>query len=346
MVLPLLGFAAATGVVLLVGPLIARMAEALAQRTGLGQALFGAIFLGASTSLPGIVFTISATAGGRPAMALSSALGGIVAQTAFIAAADVAFRRGILTVRMPTDEVAVQSAALMVLLSLVLVGVGSPGAVLAGVHVSTPLLAGGYVLALVASRHLGGAEDLDVGPQMGGEGGLSGVRGKKGAVDTEPIAPSVSTRGLWLRFAGSAALLAAAGAALEATAGAIVDRTGLSEAAVGGAFTAFATSTPELVTAVAAARRGAIGLAAGDIIGGNAFDILFIAAADLVPGVGSIYALIGPPQLLLLGAALGLNGVLLEGLIRRGRQGVAWVGWESVVVVLGYVAVLVALLMA
>lgn len=326
-------FAAATVAVLLLGPRIARTAESLARRTGLGQALFGAVFLGATTSLPGIVFTITATASGRPTMAVSSALGGIVAQTTFVAIADLAFRRGVLARRVPTGEVAVQAAALMVLLALVVVGTGTPSAGLAGVHVITPILFVCYIAGLTASRHLGA------------EGGLGGTRGKKGQVEApergaqeEPL-EDVPIGQLWLRFTTNAALLAGAGAVLSLTGGMISDQTGVSESAVGGALTAFATSTPELVTAIAAARSGAVGLAAGDIIGGNAFDTLFIAVADLVPGIGPIYGVFESAQLLLLGAALGLNGVLLEGLVRRGRQGPGWIGWESALVVLGYLAV-------
>ena len=53
--------------------------------------------------------------------------------------------------------------------------------------------------------------------------------------------------------------------------------------------TATATSLPELVTSVAAVRRGALTLAVGGIIGGNAFDTLFTAASDIAYREGSIY---------------------------------------------------------
>ena len=45
--------------------------------------------------------------------------------------------------------------------------------------------------------------------------------------------------------------------------------------------TAVATSLPELVTTLAAVRRGAAQLAVGGIIGGNAFDVLFLSASDV-----------------------------------------------------------------
>jgi cation:H+ antiporter len=50
---------------------------------------------------------------------------------------------------------------------------------------------------------------------------------------------------------------------------------------VGGLFTAVSTSLPELVTSVAAVQQGALTLAVGGIIGGNSFDVMFVAFADI-----------------------------------------------------------------
>ncbi|HYZ27275.1 MAG TPA: hypothetical protein VE597_10235, partial [Geminicoccaceae bacterium] len=63
-------------------------------------------------------------------------------------------------------------------------------------------------------------------------------------------------------------------------ASALVELTGLSQSAVGTVFAAVANSLPELVTAIAAVRIGAVNLAVGDVIGGNSFEVLFLAAAD------------------------------------------------------------------
>ena len=59
---------------------------------------------------------------------------------------------------------------------------------------------------------------------------------------------------------------------------AIAEKTGISQTVVGGYFTAVATSIPELVTTIAAVRRGALTLAVGGIVGGNMFDMVFIAS--------------------------------------------------------------------
>ena len=66
----------------------------------------------------------------------------------------------------------------------------------------------------------------------------------------------------------------------------------MSGSLVGGLFTSVVTSLPELVTVLAAVRVGALTLAVGDIVGGNTFDVLFLAAADLAYTEGSLYAAI------------------------------------------------------
>ncbi|MDJ0726871.1 MAG: hypothetical protein QNJ38_17345, partial [Prochloraceae cyanobacterium] len=50
-------------VVAIVGTKMAKIADQLAVRTGWGEAIIGAAFLGGSTSLPGIVTSVTAAAG-------------------------------------------------------------------------------------------------------------------------------------------------------------------------------------------------------------------------------------------------------------------------------------------
>ena len=52
---------------------------------------------------------------------------------------------------------------------------------------------------------------------------------------------------------------------------------GMSERFIGLTIVAFGTSLPELVTSVTAARRGNAGIAIGNIVGSNIFNILFVA---------------------------------------------------------------------
>ncbi|MEL6912790.1 MAG: sodium:calcium antiporter, partial [Cyanobacteria bacterium J06598_4] len=75
-------FIVAAFVIAIVGIKMTKIADRLADRTGLGEAVVGALFLGGSTSLPGIVTSVTTAAGGHAELAISNALGGIAAQTA------------------------------------------------------------------------------------------------------------------------------------------------------------------------------------------------------------------------------------------------------------------------
>ena len=90
-----------------------------------------------------------------------------------------------------------------------------------------------------------------------------------------------SLTGLWLRFFLLAVITGVAGYVVAESGGSISEQTGLSESVVGGLFTAVSTSLPELVTSVAAVQQGALTLAVGGIIGGNSFDVMFVAFADI-----------------------------------------------------------------
>ena len=87
-------FLVAAIVIAIVGTRMAKVSDRLADRTGLGEAIMGAVFLGGSTSLSGIVTSVTAAASGHPELAVSNAVGGIAAQTAFLAIADLLLSSG------------------------------------------------------------------------------------------------------------------------------------------------------------------------------------------------------------------------------------------------------------
>jgi cation:H+ antiporter len=126
----------------------------------------------------------------------------------------------------------------------------------------------------------------------------------------------------------------------------LADAWGFNQSVAGAIFTAIATSLPELVTAVAAVRRGALTLAVGGVIGGNGFDTLFAAVADVVYRPGSLYHAApsgGSREVALVAGAIVMTAVLLVGLLRRERHGPAGIGLESVAVLMIYLGVMAML---
>ncbi|MGP1396830.1 MAG: sodium:calcium antiporter [Inquilinaceae bacterium] len=324
---------AAAAVITLAGIRLAAVADRLADVTGLGEAITGAVLLGASTSLPGIVSTVTAAGAGYPQLAISNAVGGIAAQTFFLAVADIGYRRANLEHAAASLANLMNGCLLVALLSLVLLAQTAPPVSLFGIHPMTPivLLVYGFGLRLVSR-----AQEQ---PMWGAK------TTSETAEDTpdEPAGDKGVLRGLVVWFAALALIVGAAGYVVAQSGIALARDTGLSEGLVGTLFTAVATSMPELVTTVAAVRRGALTLAVGGIMGGNAFDVLFVTAGDIAYRPGSIYHAVAEQQTFILALCLVMTSVLLLGMLRRERHGMGNIGFESasvLVLYLGGVAVL------
>lgn len=145
---------------------------------------------------------------------------------------------------------------------------------------------------------------------------------------------------VWLGFIAMAAVTGVAGWILMEAAAGIADRTGLSETLIGGLFTALATSTPELVTTIAAVRIGALTLAVANIFGTNCFNILVVAAADAGYTHGSIYHDMAPVQMTWGLISILMTAILLLGMLRRETYGIGRIGFESALILAVYVAAL------
>jgi cation:H+ antiporter len=312
--------------ILAIGTWLAGLADRLADRTGLGEAFVGAVFLGASTSLPGITASVTAAWNGHASLALSNALGGIAVQTAFLAVADVAYRKANLEHAAASLGNLMWGALLIVLLAVLLVAMVAPPVALLGVHPVTPVLFAAYVMGvrLVAEAR----EEPMWRPRLTGATRLD---------KPEPEDPGGAGLGrLWLGFLVAAGVVMASGWAVTRAGEALVAQTALSQSLVGGLMVAVATSLPELVTSVAAVRRGALTLAVGGVLGGNAFDTLFAAMADVAYRPGPIYSAVSPRELALAALTILMAAVLVLGLLRRQRVGPGRIGSESVVVLLLY----------
>jgi cation:H+ antiporter len=319
-------FVTAAAVIAVAGARLTRIADHLADATGLGEAIFGAVLLGGTTSLPGIVTSVSTAAQGYPELSVANALGGIAAQTTFLAVADMAHRGANLEHAAASVENLVQGALLSTLVAIPLLAMAGPDLTLLGIHPASVVLVAAYVFGLKLVRDAR-SEPLWSPSQT--------PRTKLDEPEYEDAEGSALRR-LWLTFAGLGLTVAGAGYAVAETGIALADATGISQTIIGGLFTAVATSLPELVTAVAAVRQGALTLAVGGIIGGNAFDVLFVAFADVAYRPGSIYHAMTNDQVFVIALTLVLTGILLLGLLRRERTGIAGIGFESFLVIVLY----------
>ncbi|TCP41700.1 calcium/sodium antiporter [Rhodovulum marinum] len=253
------------GLVVLIagGEMLVRGAVAVARLIGVSPAVIGLTFVGFGTSAPELVTSLQAGLAGAPGIAIGNVVGsnianillilGLAALVRPLAVEAAAFRR---------------DGAVLAVVSLVAVAALLTGSVerWAGA-LGLALLAGYITVAIRADRRR--------------DGPVAALHEAEAATLEAPDRPVVAAGlmlvGLGLTLAGARMLVAGAVGLAQAA--------GLSEAVIGLTIVAVGTSMPELVTSVMAARRGESGVAIGNVIGSNIFNLLGIlgATALVVP---------------------------------------------------------------
>lgn len=116
----------------------------------------------------------------------------------------------------------------------------------------------------------------------------------------------------------------------------IAARFGLSETLIGLTIVAIGTSLPELVTSIVAAGKGESGLALGNVIGSNIFNIIFIlgASAVLHPIATGVENMVDTIILLAVSVMIYVFG-------RTGKKVNRWEGLLSVLCYIGYTAYII-----
>ena len=92
------------------------------------------------------------------------------------------------------------------------------------------------------------------------------------------ITPDVqcSATAAWAMLVGGLCLLGIGGKATEIGAVSLATNLGISEVVIGGTIVAIATSLPEVVTTIIAAKKNHPDLAVGNVVGSNLFNVLFV----------------------------------------------------------------------
>ena len=238
-------------VIVVAGVRLTRVADALAERTGLGDALGGALLLGAVTSLPGNVTVVTGALGGDAGFALGNPVGGIALQTVWLAIADLIYRRANLEHAAASLQNVLQSVVLIAMLAVPVVAYATPTLTVGWIHPLTLLIPALYAYGLVLLRQMQRAPmwqptrtaqtaDDDEGNDPDGEGTAGGT----------------STGRLWGTLAGLGLVVGVAGWVVGRAGLSVVAATGLDGGLVGFTLTTAISSLPELVVLVTAVRMG------------------------------------------------------------------------------------------
>jgi cation:H+ antiporter len=269
------------------GESLVRGGVALATRLRLPMAVVGAVVLGFGTSTPELLTSLSAALAGAPGIAIGNVLGSNIANILLIL--------GLAAVIAPVPAAAAGPEdrawlAVATMLGLAVIGFGA----IVGRVEGLILLA---ALGVYIWRALARDDAMEAVPAGRGMG---------------------AGRIAVFLVGGLATLIAGAWLLVEGATG-IARALGLSETVIGLTVVAVGTSLPELATSVIAARRGEAGLALGNILGSNVFNILAILGltAALVP-IPVPSALSGVDLVAVAGSAALLLVLLATGRIGRG----------------------------
>ncbi|MER7057252.1 cation transporter [Streptomyces sp. NPDC000351] len=327
-------FLLATAVTVVCSVRLAGVGDTLADRTGWGEALFGAVLFGLVTSLSGIVMTAVSAAADQPDLAYSNAVGGIAAQTLALVVADAFLRRVNLEHAAASLPNMLFGCLLIGLLGIALMASFSPSVTFLGFHPASVVMAAFYIGGLRLIRSHGepmwrAVPTRDTLPDVASE-------------DTEGLAGHRTSR-LWTEFAAVAGLVMIGGWAVARAAEGIVEHTGLNAGLVGAVFMGGVNALPETVTSIAAVRRGAVTLAIAAIVGGNCLDALNLVVGDIAYQGGSLFHAANPDELFLTSGALVMTAVLLGGLLIRQKRGWLGIGFDGILLITIYASTIVVL---
>ena len=259
----------------------------LASRTGLPRIVIGATIVSLGTTMPEAFVSVMAAWMGNPGLALGNGVGSIIADTGLIFGLTcmmtvIPMNRFILN---RTGWVQVGAATLLVGISLAaLIWMEGEPILSRWVGVLFLLLLGGYLYMTYTWAKQG----VEIG------------------IDSEKNdTPGSMSLGLsWLMIIGGLLIIIASARILVPTASEIAQRIGVPDDIVAATMVAFGTSLPELMTAIAAVRKGHPEIMVGNIVGADVLNCLFVigAAATAKPLVvpPNFYLFHFPAMLLIL----------------------------------------------
>lgn len=318
-------FAASAVLVWLAGTRLARCADAIAGRTGIGRAFLGLLLLGGVTSLPEVAVATTATLGGTPALSINDLLGSAAINLVLLAFADAALGRDALTSKPGSPVMLLQGVAGVLLLSIVVAPSITGDVRVLGMGAWSWVMVGVYLVALwVLARSQGLRSWVPTG--------------RRTAEPATRNRDRRSLRTLVAIAATAAVVILAAGFALTRSAEALSEQTGLGTSFFGAVFLGFATSLPELSTVLASVKLRQYEMAIADVFGTNLFNVTIIALVDALHPGGPVLVETGRFASFAALLAIMLTALFLFGMIERRDRTVLRIGIDSLAVLAVYAA--------
>ena len=300
---------ATAAVILMASQFLARSADTVAEKTGLGRSFIGVVMLATATSLPEMGTGISAIAlVDAPDLAAGDAFGSNLFNLMIIGLADLYWRNGpVLTTVKFTSVVVGALGVGLIALAVGAIYVHNATDVISDWYispVSVLLIVGFFAAMLLVYRHEKGAapsEEPEEEPQA-------------------KYADQSLSRALFVYF-GAAAVVVAAAVWLAMTGGHLAEEMGWEASFMGTQFLAISTSLPEIATSFAALRLNAPDLAITNVLGSNVFNMGFVLFVDdLVYTQGTVWGAVSQVHILTGLIAVLMTAIVIIGVLTRPRK--------------------------
>ncbi len=277
----------------------------LAGATGLSRIFIGATVVSLGTTTPEAVVSVMAAWMGNPGLALGNGVGSIIADTGLI------FGLSCILASMPVNRyilnrtgwVQVGSATLLVIIALIAAAGTGPPVIGRSVGLLFLCILTGYLY-------------------------MTYVWAKRGAPTDEGTAECSAAGGLawsWSRIVAGLVMVVAGARILVPCVSCMAHRVGVPDDVIAATLVAFGTSLPELITAVAAIRKGHPEITIGNIVGADVLNCLFVigaaAAARPLAIPENFYTFHFPAMLLILYSFRIFIGMNRQGRFRKWQGG-------------------------
>ena len=142
----------------------------------------------------------------------------------------------------------------------------------------------------------------------------------------------------WIVFVAASAILVLAAVKMAQYGDVIAVRTRLGGMFVGALLLAGATSLPELLTTINSFGQGVPGLAAGNMLGSNMFNMLLLAVLDLLNQQARILRRVAMTHALTAALAAAMIGMVVFFILADIPLKIGWLGVDSLLLILVYIA--------
>jgi cation:H+ antiporter len=327
-------FAVCITIIVVAGTQLAKYGDVIAEKTGLGRVWIGLVLLATVTSLPELATGISSVAiVSEPNLTIGNIFGACLINLAIIAAVDLIYTRG------PVLHYLGSGVVLSTVLSVMLLAAAATSLFLAQ-NIITVSLFGRvgiysiviFCLFLLAQYMIFRYQSSKSDETQGNETVStkhSFISLKKGVTFFVIAAIAILGAGTWLASIGDQ----------------ISELTGLGTSFVGTLFLAISTTAPEIIVSISAARMGAFGMAVGNAVGSNLFNIgVIIFIDDIFYASGPILQGVSMNHIITALFAILMSSVVIIGIIFRPRFWLRiWVGMDTTALMILYIGAIVTI---